>query len=456
MNVNRQLSRRQFLSQSATLATLAGTGFAGSLLPLAAASAQGANDYKALVCVFLFGGNDQSNTVVPYSGSAYTAYQNARPTLALPQASLLPLNLQGHAGPALALNPALTPFKTLFDQGRMSLVANVGTLVGPITQTQWNRGRPTAAVPFQLFSHSDQQGIWQTGIPDGQSRTGWLGRMGDLLSSTHNPNSGVSITMSLGGNAVMLAGNQTIQYQLNSQGAVRVNALNTLYSQSQGAAALRQMMTGPRTHLMEGALTQIGARAIATEGLVNGAIASVNPSTAFPSTGIGQQLRMVSRLIGARAGLGQKRQIFFVQQGGYDFHDNLLNDQFSRLSELAEALSAFDSATRELGVSQNVTTFTASEFGRALQHNGRGSDHGWGGHQFVMGGAVQGNRVVGSFPDVALGSSLDAGQGRLIPTTAVDQLAASFGSWMGVPDSELNWMLPNLSRFATRTLPLFV
>jgi uncharacterized protein (DUF1501 family) len=250
----------------------------------------------------------------------------------------------------------------------------------------------------------------------------------------------------------MQSGNNTIQYQLTTDGAVRVSALNGLYGSAAGATALRRLMSESRTSLLEGELNKISSRAMATESLVSGALSSVNMSTTFPQTGLGRQLQMVARMIAARNGLGQRRQMFFVQQGGYDFHDNLLTDQGNKLRELGDAMAAFYQATASLGVANQVTTFTASDFGRGLQHNGRGSDHGWGGHHFVMGGAVQGNRVYGQFPTVALNGPEDAGQGRLIPTTSVDEYVATLARWFGVSLSNLPLVLPNIGRFASRDL----
>jgi uncharacterized protein (DUF1501 family) len=441
-------SRRLFLRRSAGLAAMAGTPFAANLLALGAASAQTAGDHKALVCIFQSGGNDQSNTVLPASGSAYAAYQAGRPSLALPAAQLLPIAPVGYGGTPLALHPALAPLRTLMSAQKLAIVANVGPLVVPTTRAQWNRGEPTVAVPSQLFSHSDQQTAWMTGLPDRPSATGWLGRIGDLTAASYNPGSGVSMAMSIAGNSIMLAGDTTVQYQLNTQGAVRVEGLDALYAQAVAGTTMRRLMTDPRAQLLENEHNRIAARAIASESQVRNSLSTVTVNTPFPATGIGNQLRMVARLIGSRAALAQRRQVFFVQTGGWDFHDNLVADQNSRLGELAAAMAAFQTALGELGVEQQVTTFTASDFGRALQHNGRGSDHGWGAHHFVMGGAVRGNRLYGSFPTVSLGGPEDAGQGRLIPTTSVDEYAATLGRWFGVPTSNLGIVVPNLGRFA--------
>ncbi|WP_439519117.1 DUF1501 domain-containing protein [Hydrogenophaga sp.] len=450
--IHRSLARRDFLRQAARLSAFAGTPFAMNLMAAGAASAQSGGDHKALVCIFLAGGNDHSNTVVPRSGAGYNSYQQARPSLALPAANLLAINPTGYSGNPLGLHPSLSAIQPLFNQQRIALMANVGTLAVPITKAQWNSGQPTVAVPQQLGSHSDQQGAWQTGLPDRASQTGWQGRMGDLLAGSYNAGSGISIAMSVAGNNIMQAGNNTIQYQLTTNGAVRVGALNSLYGSATGGAAMRRLMTEGRSDLLQSELNRISSRAIDSEALVSNALNGVTAGGTFPATGLGRQLQMVARMIAARGALGQRRQMFFVQQGGYDFHDNLLTDQNLRLQELGDAMAAFYQATAALGVANQVTTFTASDFGRALQHNGRGSDHGWGGHHFVMGGAVQGNRVYGQFPTVALNGPDDSGRGALIPTTSVDEYAATLARWFGVSVSNLPTVLPNIGRFASRDL----
>ena len=404
--------------------------------------------------MFLSGGNDQSNTVVPYEGADYDNYRSSRPTLARSQSSLLALSPQGHSGPKLALANELSGIKTLFDQGQCALVANVGTLNQPTTLAQWRDG--SSRMPLGLFSHSDQTGAWQTGLPDRASQTGWLGRVGDLTATAYNPGSPVSICVSMAGNNILQAGRSTIQYQLTTDGPVLIGSLTRSASQYNAGIApvLLRQLTEARSHLLESEYTAVGARSIAASEQVSLALTSAQPvSTRFPVNDLAAQLRMVARMIAARDSLGQRRQIFFVQSGGWDFHDSLPANQSARLKELGDALASFHAATVELGVSRQVTTFTTSEFGRALQFNGRGTDHGWGSHHFVMGGAVAGNRVYGQFPTVALNGPEDAGQGRLLPSTSVDQYAATLARWFGVSASDLSTVLPNLSRFESVSGP---
>ena len=451
-HIDQHIGRREFLRRASLASAIAGTPFMANLMAIGAASAQAANSgYKALVCVFLNGGNDQSNTVVPMSGSAFDAYTRSRPEIALPAGQLLSISPQGFGGPALGLNANLGAMKTLFDQGHIALLPNVGPLAAPITQAQWNGGSPSVRVPFQLFSHSDQAGAWQTGLPDRTSATGWLGRIGDLTAGAFNAGSKVSIAISAAGNNLMESGTNTTQYQITTDGAVKVAAVYGTDNWAPVAAPLKQLMTESRTNVLEAELTKVANRAISTETQVSAALAGA-PVPTMPNTSLGRQLQIVARMIGARNALSQKRQIFFVQQGGYDQHDNLVSEHNARLKELGDAMAAFYQATASLGVAGNVTTFTASDFGRGLQSNGRGSDHGWGGHHFVMGDAVLGNRVYGGFPTVALRGPEDAGQGRLIPTTSVDEYASTLARWFGVADADLTTVMPNLGRFPKRDL----
>jgi uncharacterized protein (DUF1501 family) len=448
--LHKQLARRDFLRRTALATAYAGTPFAATLGTIGEVAAQTATDYKALVCIFLFGGNDQSNTIIPVENGAYGSYQSARPAIALPQAALLPLNLSGHTGPQLGLNPAFATLKPLVDAGQCALMANVGTLAYPTTLAQYKA--KSVQTPLGLFSHSDQQASWQSGLPTKGSATGWLGRIGDLTASAYNPGAAVSMCMSLGGNNLMQAGNSVVQYQVTTQGPVVIDTMDPTHWRHNAAmaTAMNTLLTQQRTHMLEQAYTAVGTRAIATGRIAKSALAAAPAiATAFPAGGLAAQLRMVARLIASRSGLGHKRQVFFVSQGGYDFHDDLVDNQGLRLKELSNAMAAFHAATVELGVASNVTTFTASDFGRGLQSNGRGSDHGWGAHHFIMGGAVKGNRLYGQWPTVALGGPEDLGQGRLVPTTSVDRYAATLATWFGVPAANLPTVLPNVTRFAT-------
>jgi uncharacterized protein (DUF1501 family) len=454
--VHKGLSRRQALARLCGISALAGTGFAGTLSNFLTADAQTAGDYKALVCLFLFGGNDNANTVVPRETAAHASYRTARPSIALAADQLLPVSPAAPwTGPAIGLHPSLVGIKALFDAGRCAIVANVGTLTRPTTLAQYQAG--SVALPFQLFSHSDQDQQWQTGLPDAVSRTGWLGRIADIIGPTFNPTGIVSPSMSMAGNAIIMAGERTVQYQMSSQGPLAIRALMDSEGLNYSLEAQRHydaLMTGERTHLLERGYATTAARAIRVAREA-GAVLATAPTFegVFPANNsLGAQLRMVARTIASRSGLRQTRQVFFVSVGGWDFHDNLLEDQAERLGTVDAAVSAFVAALDQLNIADRVTLFTASDFGRALQLNGRGSDHGWGAHHFVVGGAVRGNRVFGQWPEMALGAGQDVGQGRLLPTTSIDQYAATLGRWFGLSAFELGTVLPNLGRFSTQDL----
>ena len=445
--IHKGVNRRNAL-QLGAMGAAAGAPFMASLAGVGQVAAQTARDYKALVCVYLYGGNDNANTIIPASGAEYAAYARGRSSLALAQNTLLPISPEAYTGPPLAMSPHLPKLRALFESGKCAVMANVGTLNQPITKAQWDAG--TAPAPFQLFSHSDQQGAWQTGVPDRPSRTGWLGRVGDMVAPNTNDANSISMAMSLAGQNTIQVGQNVTQYQVTTRGPVR---LDVLYGQEQftpeASNALRALMTEVRPHFFDAGLAQISKRAIDNYQKLSTALTGAPTIAAqFPDTALGAQAAMVAKLISVNAALGHRRQTFFIAAGGWDFHDNMLSEHQERLTELDGALSALYNATASLGLANQVTTFTASEFGRALQSNGRGSDHGWGGHQFIVGGGVKGRKIYGRFPNVVLGGAEDAGQGRLIPTTSVDQYAATLASWFGASNSDLGTILPNLGRFS--------
>lgn len=455
--IHTHADRRSFLAHSARLATLGAspfaTSFATNLALMGGAMAQSVptGEYRALVCVYLGGGNDNANTVVPVSATEHAHYASARGALTLSVAQLEATRISplGYSGPALALHPSLSKLRERFNKGQAAVVANVGVLNRAISKAEWNNGRPKVDVPYQLFSHSDQSREWQTGVADAQVPTGWLGRAGDALQALNA--SKVSICMSLGGNNAIQVGKDVVQYQITTKGPVPINALASPYGVN--TPALRNVLTSEtRVNLMERELTRIARRAITNEALIRDAIVPTSTLAEFPGGGLGAQLRMVARMIAAQSTLGHARQIFYVSHGGYDFHADLLENQATKLAELDVALEQFQLQMALLGMSEKVTTFTMSEFGRALQSNGAGSDHGWGGHHFVLGGAVKGQQVYGQWPEVKLKGPEDAGNGRLIPTTAVDSYAATLATWLGVKADALDTVLPRLNRFATRNL----
>lgn len=425
----------------------AATTLSPFMLPLNAAAADDGQDFKAVVCIFLYGGNDQSNTVVPRSGASYTAYQSARPSIALAANSLLPLD-----GTSLGLHPSLSEVQSLFNTGKAAVIANVGTLAQPIDKAQWNSGRPTVTVPVQLFSHSDQAAQWQTGTPTQTSSTGWMGRMADAIGPVFNSASTAPYVISAGVPNVLTIGQRTEPFQVGPTGAATARSATYLFGAAQAASTMNKVLTSASDNLLLRHWSKVASQSIQVSSTVNTAMNSVSLSTPFPATDIGRQLKSIATLIAARSRLGQRRQIYFASMIGFDGHDNLLADQAKKLGELSQAVKAFYDSTVQLGISDRVVTFTASDFGRALVSNGKGSDHGWGSHHFVVGGSVTGGRVIGQFPTVALNGPEDAGQGRLIPRLSTDQYAATIAKWFGADAQALSTALPNLQNFSTKDL----
>lgn len=446
-------SRRAFLQRgSAFIAAGVTSPLALNLAAISEASAATATDYKALVCIFLYGGNDQSNTLVPYDTASYNTYQQLRPTLAYAKANLAatiltprvgntPFDVNGVAH-QYALAPALAPLKGIFDAGRMAVMLNVGTLVQPTTRTQFiNKSVP---LPPRLFSHNDQQSIWQSLSPEG-APSGWGGRMGDLFEAGNGK--AVFTNVNVSDNAVYLSGKRTTQYKVTTSGAVPLYA-DWLYGSNECGAVLKQLITAPRPHIFENEHNIITKRSLSAGADLSAALGTLPDAT----NSLGDQLKMVAKMIANADALAVKRQVFFVSMGGFDHHDGLLNKQPGLLAQVADAMKAFYDETVRLGVQNQVTAFTASDFGRSLVGNNDGSDHGWGSMHFMVGGAVLGQSYYGTAPVVASNGVDDVGEGRLLPTTSVDQYAATLGKWMGVTDTQLLDLLPNLKNFSTRNL----
>lgn len=453
------IQRREFLRQSSLLGgALAGAApFALNLAAIGEAAAQTATDYKAIVCVFLYGGNDYGNTVIPYDNANYNAYQTIRQKLAYQQSSLAATALQPTValpgGRQMALAPELAPLKTLFDSGNMGVMLNIGTLVVPTTVAQYKA--KSVPLPPKLFSHNDQQSFWQSSNVEGAT-TGWGGRLSDLMLSANG--SSLFTAISLSGSAVLLNGNSTSQYGISANGSFAIRGVGgSLFGSANCSAALRTLMTQARPNQIENAYVNTTKRSLDGNQKLTSALASVPPlSTPFDATNsLAMQLQMVAKLIAARNSLGVKRQVFFVSLGGFDNHDGLASQHPGLLKKIADGMNSFYLATKELGVDQSVTAFTASDFGRTLSVNDDGSDHGWGSHHFVVGGAVAGKSFFGQLPATAVNGPDDVGQGRLLPTTSVDQLGVSLARWFGVANSDLKTVLPNSGNFDLNALNLF-
>lgn len=438
------IPRRSFIKY----ASLAAAGNLAGLHPFGAlnALADTTEDYKALVCVFLYGGNDANNMIVPFDKTGYASYSAARGPLALTQNSLLPLNPL----PNFALHPGLSDVQSLFNSGKAALVANVGTLVQPLTRTEYVQGRN---LPSSLFSHSDQQAEWQNGTPDTTSRTGWAGRVADVLAS-YNGSADYPMITSTAGDSVFCDGMSTSPMTV-SPGNLGVPVCSEAAQCSARQSSAQALVTLNSGISLVSADNQITGNAYKYPAVLTAAMKSSKTlATAFPSTSLGKALKQIAQIIQVRTALGVKRQIFFASLGGFDTHADQLDVHASLMGALSTALSAFYQSTQEMGVAEAVTTFTMSDFSRTLQPNSRsGSDHAWGSHHIVLGGAVKGGKMYGTFPTLALAGPDDSDStGRWIPTTATAQYAATFAQWFGVPTNRLTTVLPNLPNFPKTNL----
>jgi len=435
----------------------------------------------------LQGGNDSNNMIIPTTQSQYSNYAAVRtPVLAIPQSAILGVTSLNPDGNTYGLHPSCPELQTLFGEGKLAFLFNAGTLLYPITRTQYLT--QTQPVPPQLFSHADQQTQWQTSIPDQPPTTGWGGRCADLLNSVV-PTSPISLMVTLAGANTFEVGNIVSQYSVSTSGAV---SLSLPGSPSGGASSNRlptllNILGLPYTNLQSQAYAGVAAQAINISSLLNNAIAGtasasywttpfpakITPpesgATAFNST-LAPQLEMVARLIAAgstsaaKGGFGMTRQIFFVQVGGYDLHTGqtnytantpnnvLLGAHTNLLAELSQSMNAFQRAMEQLNLSDSVTSFTMSDFSRTFPSNGEGSDHGWGSHHLILGGAVNGQMTYGAFPELVVNGPNDTGTGRWIPTTAIDQYFATIASWFGVDPDNLATIFPNVGRFTTSNL----
>lgn len=449
-------SRRAFLKRSGAMGIAgAAAPFVTNLASIGEAAAATASDYKALVCVFLYGGNDYANTLPNYDQASYDLYAAQRANIGHVREALAPTLLTPTVplpgGRQYALAPSMASLLPIWAAGKMATVLNVGTLVRPTTKAQYQN--LSVPLPPKLFSHNDQQSYWQATSPEGAT-SGWGGRIGDLLQSGN----GIAATtcVSVGSNAVFLAGRQAVQYAIGTSGPVGLTANASLFGSAAASNALKSLMTaGTSGSNFANEHAKVSRRALDTYAAVSGALAGA-PAASFPGypTGnsLADQLKMVARMISVSQAIGAKRQVFFVSLGSFDLHDNLASQHPILVNKLADALSAFYATMTTLGVADKVTAFTASDFGRTLTSNYDGSDHGWGSHHFVLGGAVKGGRFYGTAPAVGSNTPDDVGQGRLLPTTSVDQYAATLASWFGVSAGDLPTVLPNIGNFGSANI----
>jgi len=455
MNTIQTLSRRAFLRRAAALSSAGLASRLDFINAIGTANAQAATDYKALVCVFMFGGNDGNNTVIPLDSAGYAQYATARPAasgIQLAQASLLPIQ-PANTGTPLGLHPALAQVQALFKQNKAAVLANVGTLLAPTSQAQYTAGQR----PLSLYSHSDQQAQWQSSISSSAAGTGWGGRLADSVAS-YNAGAGFPVITSLDGTVLFTTGTTSVPLTIPVTGSFALAGYNASAASNARLAALRQLQGSDMGNTFAAGANAIGAQALQLSATVNPILANANstiaPLFAGLTTNTSKQLYQVAKLIEARAATGAKRQIFFVQLGSFDTHNDQLNRQQNLLAELDPALKAFYDATVALGLGSQVTTFTLSDFGRTLQPaSGGGTDHAWGSHHFIIGDAVGGGRLYGQYPQLILGGPNDAEkEGRWIPTTAVDQYGATLAKWFGATPAQLAAVFPNLGKFATGDL----
>lgn len=449
----RLIDRRKFLSDAGCAALGTTTLFSTmiNMKAIAAAAldknpAPKSGEYKALVCILLAGGMDSHNVLIPRGDSEHAEYLNTRFNLAIPKSQILPLNHSGQGGRKYGVHPNMPEVQELFNTGNAAFVANVGTLIQPTTKEQYqNNAHPR---PVGLFSHSDQIMHWQTGRPGERASHGWGGRMADLVQST-NANQNLPMNFSLSGRNKFQSGEQTVDFSINTRGSAGIDGFdndNTYHTLRN--AAINNMLEAEYQDVFE--QTYVNTLKGSAEGSVQFQEAINNLpefNTTFSDTRLSDQLKMVAKVIAAREELGFSRQTFFINFGGWDHHDGVLEKQSEKLPILSAALGEFNAVLQELGANSNVTTFTISDFGRTLTSNGNGSDHAWGGNALVMGGALNGGEIYGSYPSLELGSELMLRRGRLIPTVSAAEYIAELALWFGVSPSDINDILPDLPNF---------
>ncbi len=450
-----EINRREFLKKTGAgaAATAAFAAYPGAAFSQIIGTSAPFPDYKALVCVFLFGGNDSYNMLVPRSNAEYNVYAASRQNMAIAQSDLLPINPLTPDGADYGLHPMMTDIQTLFESNRAAFVSNTGPLVEPTTKDQYRN--KSVLLPPQLFSHNDQQDQWSSLKGINQSKTGWAGRLADLIR-TNVADQQMATNVSLFGSTLLQSADETVAYVMGPDGPIPFAGFSRdpgIFAEQR--LAFERVINSNYSSIYERGFAEVQRRAVAAADLVGDALADPNAqiiNTAFPQTELGLQLNTVARLIAVRDQLDMQRQVFFVATGGFDSHDDQLLNQPDLLGGVSEAMAAFYNATVELGVSDMVTSFTQSDFGRTLTSNGDGTDHAWGGNQLVIGDAVAGREMYGTYPLLQIDGPDDVGGGRIIPTTSADQYAATLSQWFGIPDADLATVAPNIGNFVQRDL----
>jgi uncharacterized protein (DUF1501 family) len=456
-------SRRNFIKQ-ASCASIGLTAFYSSILNLRAMSSASlfnsttadCGGYKAIVCLLLAGGNDSFNMLIPRGNAEYQEYLTTRSaSIAIPQDDILSITTNNQGGKLLGLHPSMVHMKDMYDNGDLAFISNVGTLVEPIlNKTNFYNG--IYDVPLGLYSHSDQVMHWQTSVPNERTAIGWGGKMADLLSACNN-NQTISMNMSLSGSNVFQTGNTTVEYALDPY-----NGSTGLMGYNDPTWLVEQMRKQGTDNIIDASYqdmfkkTFIDVVKTSRDGheMYEAALANISPfTTQFTDNDLSKSFETVAKTIAARSELGMSRQVFFIEYGGWDHHDEVVSSQAEMLTEVDNALFEFNAAMNELASSENsdinnsVTTFSVSEFARTLTSNGNGTDHAWGGNVFVMGGPVNGGNVYGSYPSLELDNPLEIGGGVLIPQLSADEYFAELALWFGVSETELSTIFPNIGNF---------
>lgn len=448
-----KISRRKFLGQ----ASCAGIGYTTLMSTLVnlkninAASILNSTtidtgDYKALVCLVLSGGADSFNMLAPKGNAEWNEYATTRSNLALPKNDLRSITPTNNMEKTLGVHPSMISMQQMFNNGELAFISNIGSLINGVSKDEIYNG--TADLPLGLFSHADQLMHWQTGIPQDRVAQGWGGKIADMLKAC-NTNQNISLNVSLSGSNLYQTGNSSIEFAIDPYaGATTINGYGEEWQFAQmQTQAIDNMIDAYYTDIFK--KTFVDIIKIGKEGAeqFNSATESIDLNTDFSDTYLSQSFNMVAKTIAARNTLGMNRQIFFIDFGGWDHHDEVLLAQEEMLEEVDNALAEFNAAMKEINAFNDVTTFSMSEFGRTLTSNGNGTDHAWGGNVFVMGGAVNGQQVFGEYPSLELESNIEIGGGVLIPSMSVDEYFAELSLWFGVPSSELVTLFPNIGNF---------
>lgn len=460
----KQINRRKFIAD-ASCAAIGCTTFFSTLINMKAIAAAAVDkmamppesgDYRALVCVLLAGGADSHNILIPRGEAEYNEYFTTRSNLAIPRSEIRSLNHNGQGGRSYGLHPGMPEIQSLFNEGKAAFVANVGTLIEPTTKLQYESGNH--ALPAGLFSHADQIMHWQTGRPGERYAPGWGGRIADLVQSM-NANQNMSMNISLNGRNLFQNGQQTVDFSIRSSGNIGINGYeNTGTYHAIRNAAIDNLLDQEYQDVFEQTYVNTLKNSKEASTLFNEAINNLPEfTTVFSDNSLSERFKMIAKVMAVREQLGFSRQTFFVNYGGWDHHDGVLEQQAEKLPVLSAALGEFQQALEELGISNNVTTFSISDFSRTLTSNGNGSDHAWGGNAMVIGGSVNGGQIYGEYPSLELDNPLMLRRGRIIPTTSAQEYIAEMALWFGVSPSDVNDILPDLPNFfdtSSGTYPL--